>query len=133
MGKKSAPLSANGHPSRYSGDSAGVENDEWVWIENARGKMLHRARVTRDIDPRVVSCEPGWWYPEKKEELYGVWHSNINLLCSMDGPYDPVQGTSTLRTMLCKVYKAGHRIYPRSSWRDGKHVGRIWSYHYSGG
>lgn len=93
--------------------SAGVRNDEWVWIENHRGRVLHRARVTRDIDPRVVSCEPGWWYPEKKtDSLYGVWHSNISLLCSMDGPYDPVQGTSTLRTMLCKVYKAGSQDIP---------------------
>jgi len=92
--------------------STGVENDEWVWIENHRGRVLHRARVTRDIDPRVVSCEPGWWYPEKNDTLYGVWHSNINLLCSMDGPYDPVQGTSTLRTMLCKVYKAESQDIP---------------------
>lgn len=83
-----------------------IKDDDWVWIENQRGKILHKARITRDIDPRVVSCEPGWWYPEKKPPLYGVWDSNINLLCSMDGPYDPVQGTSTLRTMLCKVYKA---------------------------
>jgi anaerobic selenocysteine-containing dehydrogenase len=83
-----------------------LKNDDWAWIENPRGRVLHRARITHEIDRRVVSCEPGWWYPEKKDDLFGVWFSNINLLCSMDGPYDPVQGTSTLRTMLCSVRKA---------------------------
>jgi anaerobic selenocysteine-containing dehydrogenase len=87
--------------------SLNIKNDDWVWIENQRGRIMHKARITQDIDRRVVSCEPGWWYPEKGDPLFGVWDSNVNLLCSMDGPYDPVQGTSTLRTMLClcKVYK----------------------------
>jgi anaerobic selenocysteine-containing dehydrogenase len=66
---------------------------------------MHKARITKDIDKRVVSCEPGWWYPEKGGPFYGVWESNINLLNSLDGPYDPAQGTTNLRTMLCKVSK----------------------------
>ena len=83
-----------------------IKNDDWVLIENPRGKVLHKARITKDIDKRVVSCEPGWWYPEIGGPLYGVWESNISLLTSLDGPYDPAQGTPTLRTMLCKVSKA---------------------------
>lgn len=82
-----------------------IKNNDWVWIENHRGKIIHKARVTQNIDHRVVSCEPGWWYPEKGGPLYGVWDSNVSMLCSMDGPYDPLQGTSTLRTMLCKIYR----------------------------
>ncbi len=73
---------------------------------------MHKARVTKDIDRRVVSCEPGWWYPEKGGPLYGVWESNINLLTSLDGPYDPAQGTPTLRTMLCKVSRTKNKEIP---------------------
>lgn len=92
------------HPE--SANKLNIENDDWVWIETPRGRVLHKARITTSIHPKVVNCEPGWWYPETKEPLFGVWDSNVSLLCSMDGPYDPVEGTSTLRNMLCKIYKA---------------------------
>ena len=100
----------------------GIKNDDWVWIENPRGKVLHKARITRDIDKRVVSCEPGWWYPEKGGPFYGVWESNISLLTSLDGPYDPVQGTPTLRTMLCKVSKVAKKDLPHEHqfWLSAK-------------
>ncbi len=91
------------HPD--TAEPLGIKSDDWVWIENPRGKIMHKARITKDIDKRVVSCEPGWWYPEKGGPFYGVWESNINLLNSLDGPYDPAQGTTNLRTMLCKVSK----------------------------
>jgi anaerobic selenocysteine-containing dehydrogenase len=101
----------------------GIKNDDWVWIENSRGKILHKARITRDIDKRVVSCEPGWWYPEKSGPLYGVWDSNISLLTSLDGPYDPAQGTPTLRTMLCRVSKVRKKDLPDENqfWLSAKH------------
>jgi anaerobic selenocysteine-containing dehydrogenase len=103
------------HPD--TADTFGIKDDDWIWIENPRGKLMHKARITRDIDKRVVSCEPGWWYPEKGGPSYGVWDSNINLLNSLDGPsldgpYDPAQGTPTLRTMLCKVSKVRKRDLP---------------------
>jgi anaerobic selenocysteine-containing dehydrogenase len=102
--------------------SLGIENNDWVWIENPRGKILHKARITRDIDKRVVSCEPGWWYPEKGGPLYGVWESNISLLASLDGPYDPAQGTPTLRTMLCRVSKVSEKDLPDENqfWLSAK-------------
>ncbi len=101
----------------------GIENNDWVWIENSRGKILHKARITIDIDKRVVSCEPGWWYPEKGGPLYGVWESNISLLTSLDGPYDPAQGTPTLRTMLCRVSKVTEKELPDENqfWLSAKH------------
>jgi len=100
----------------------GIRNDDWVWIENSRGKILHKARITKDIDKRVVSCEPGWWYPEKGGPLYGVWESNISLLTSLDGPYDPAQGTPTLRTMLCRVSKVSKKDLPGEDrfWQSAK-------------
>ncbi len=98
------------HPETAKG--LGIQPNDWVWIENSRGRVMHRARVTDTIDQRVVSCEPGWWYPEKDDPLSGVWESNVSLLCDMDGPYDPVQGTPTLRSMLCKVYKTAPQDIP---------------------
>jgi len=98
------------HPN--TADIFGIKTDDWIWIENPRGKIMHRARITKDIDRRVVSCEPGWWYPEMGGPLYGVWESNINLLNTLDGPYDPAQGTPTLRTMLCKISKVKKKDLP---------------------
>jgi len=101
----------------------GIRNDNWVWIENSRAKIMHKARITRDIDKRVVSCEPGWWYPEKGGPLYGIWESNISLFTSLDGPYDPAQGTPTLRTMLCRVSKVSKKELPDENqfWLSAKH------------
>jgi len=101
----------------------GIRNDDWVWIENSRAKIMHKARITRNIDKRVVSCEPGWWYPEKGGPLYGVWESNISLFTSLNGPYDPAQGTATLRTMLCRVSKVSKKDLPDENqfWLSAKH------------
>lgn len=120
-----APWARKAHPYPHmdihpdTAGKLGIEPDDWVWIENQRGKIMHKARVTKDIDRRVVSCEPGWWYPEKGGSLFGVWDSNINLLNSMDGPYDPAQGTPTLRTMLCRVSKVKDKELPQEN--------RFWS------
>jgi len=84
----------------------GIKNDNWVWIENKVGRARFKARVTPRIHPKVVSATHGWWYPELPGPEHGVWESNINLLIDPSAGADPTTGSSELRGLLCKVYRA---------------------------
>ena len=47
------------------------------------GKCRQVARYNSTLDPRVISTEHGWWFPEKKAEepeLFGVFDCNTNNL-----------------------------------------------------
>jgi len=86
----------------------GIEDGDWIYIENHHGRCRQRAAVTEDVDPRVVSAQHGWWFPEKpgpEPSLFGVWDSNINLLVPSG-----LTGKSGLgypfRNLMCRVYKA---------------------------
>jgi anaerobic selenocysteine-containing dehydrogenase len=84
----------------------GIADGAWVWIETRRGRIQQKARLTEDIDPRVVHVEHGWWFPEEPGPEHGVWRSNANVLTSNGPPYDPAMGTYQLRALLCRVAPA---------------------------
>ena len=88
------PDTANAH---------GIADGDWVWIESPRGRITQKAKVTDGIDPRVINCEYGWWYPEEKAPDHGLWDSNVNILTSIEPPYDPAMGTYPLRAFLCRI------------------------------
>lgn len=77
-----------------------------MWIETRRGRMRQKARLSPGIDPRVVSAQHGWWFPDQPAPEYGVWQSNVNLLTDNQPPYDPAMGTYQLRALLCRVARA---------------------------
>lgn len=81
----------------------GIQDGEWMWIENARGRVRQRAKFSAAIDPRVIAAEHGWWFPEQKDPTHGIWQSNINVLTNNQPPYDPAMGTYQLRGLLCRV------------------------------
>lgn len=81
----------------------GISNGDWVWIETLRGKIRQKARITEEIDPRVIHVEHGWWFPEEPGPEHGVWKSNANVLTSNGPPYDPAMGTYQLRALLCRI------------------------------
>jgi thiosulfate reductase/polysulfide reductase chain A len=81
----------------------GIADGDPVRITTRRGSIEQMARVTGDIDPRVVQVEHGWWFPEEDGPEYGVWRSNANLLTSNAPPYDPAMGTYQLRALLCRL------------------------------
>lgn len=59
----------------------GIENGDWVIVENPWGSAELRAKLTPVIRPDCLNADHGWWYPEENPEephLYGVWRSNIN-------------------------------------------------------
>jgi anaerobic selenocysteine-containing dehydrogenase len=83
----------------------GIREGDWVVIESPRGSIKQRAKIFAGIDPRVVSAEHGWWFPEKKDPGHGWDESNINILT--DNSYeacDPAIGATPVRTLLCRIY-----------------------------
>jgi len=83
----------------------GIEEGDWVYIENKRGRIKQKAVLEGGLDPRVVEVDYGWWFPEKGGS-YGWDESNINILTYNDPPYSAEAGSTNLRSTLCKVYKA---------------------------
>jgi anaerobic selenocysteine-containing dehydrogenase len=78
-----------------------------VSIETPTGEIKQHVKLNGSLDPRVVHCAYGWWFPEKgSENMYGWEDANINMLTD-DGSYvEPLIGTTTLRGMYCAVKKA---------------------------
>lgn len=61
----------------------GIEDGDWVYIENMFGKCKRKAKVTPVVPPWMVMATHNWWLPEKaptEPELYGTWEINVNQL-----------------------------------------------------
>ena len=88
----------------------GINDGDWVWIETPRGRVRQKCQYFDGIDPRVVSAQHGWWFPELPGEepwLHGVWESNIDVVTSDDPDHcNQISGGWPLRTLMCQVYKA---------------------------
>lgn len=85
-----------------------IADGDWIWIETPRVKgeqVKFKARLTTDIDPRVVHAAYGWWFPEKPCPEHGCFDSNINVVLSADSPRDEVCGSVPTKSTLCRVYK----------------------------
>lgn len=86
---------------------AGIENGDWVLIENQYGSCRQKANVTERIKEGVVSADHGFWFPERKNEPednpFGTFDSNINKLL----PHTP--GATGLgnsyKEQLCRISK----------------------------
>lgn len=86
-----------------------IADGDWVTIETPIGSVRQRALIDTGIDPRVISAEHAWWFPEDpapEPSLYGVWKSNINALLD-DHPdkCDSTCGSWPYKAFLCKIYK----------------------------
>ncbi len=85
----------------------GISDGDWVHISSPRDKVRFRARIFDGIDPRVVSAEWGWWFPEKDHtDIEVQLESNINLLTEDAGGLDPGMGATNLKGLMCQVEKA---------------------------
>jgi len=93
------------HPETAS--PLGIAEGDWISIETKRGAIQQKARLTSEIDSRVIVLSFGWWFPERKDlELFGWEESNLNILTDNGPPYDPAMGSTSLRAVLCRVRKA---------------------------
>jgi anaerobic selenocysteine-containing dehydrogenase len=83
-----------------------ISQGGWVWIESPRGgKIRQRAVLNPGIDPRVVSAQHGWWFPEKEPWDYDFEISNVNML-THGMPRDPQTGAEPWRSFLCRISRA---------------------------
>ncbi len=81
----------------------GVADGDWVWIENPTGRAKRRVQVTPTVDPRMISCDHGWWFPEADpEEFFEVFDVNINN-CIQGIPGKSGMGAN-YKCSLCKIY-----------------------------
>jgi len=85
----------------------GIEDGDWVFIENKHGRCRQKAKLTDGIHPRVVHSQHGWWFPEKpgaEPGLFGVWESNINLL--LPSGWTGRSGLGyPFKSQMCRAYK----------------------------
>lgn len=108
-----------------------LEND-WVWIENHRGRCRQRVKITPGLNPKFVMAEHAWWIPEADpENLYDVFEHNINNLTTQaeigrSGYGAPYSG------LLCKIYKCteenskispSEQVLKKGGWKyERKHI-----------
>ncbi|MGD8385684.1 MAG: molybdopterin-dependent oxidoreductase [Desulfobacteraceae bacterium] len=91
------------HPE--TAEKEGIQEGDWVVIESPRGKVRQRARLFEGMDPRIVSAEHAWWFPERKDPGHGWEESNINILTSNAYEHcDPAMGATHVRTLLCRIH-----------------------------
>jgi anaerobic selenocysteine-containing dehydrogenase len=83
-----------------------LKEGDWVYIETREGRIKQKLSLNNDLDKRVVIGAFGWWFPEEASSVYGWEKSNINILTSSGPEYDPATGSTQLRGIPCKVYRA---------------------------
>jgi anaerobic selenocysteine-containing dehydrogenase len=85
----------------------GIAAGDWVAIETPEGSVRARARLNRDLDPRVAVGEHGWWQACVEIDVpgydpFGPLGANFNLLIGTE-TLDPVSGTASHRSYLCEI------------------------------
>ena len=78
-------------------------------MSTPRGRVKLRAQVTDAIDPRVVSAEYGWWFPERPAPNFGWSESNINMVTDDAPPLDPGMGATNLKGLMCRIDRCINR------------------------
>lgn len=85
----------------------GIEEGNWVRLENQYGKSVHKAHIMAGIQHSVVHAQHGWWFPEQKGEapnLFGVWKSGVNALIPNEHVSKMGFGAN-FKSLLCKLTK----------------------------
>jgi anaerobic selenocysteine-containing dehydrogenase len=84
----------------------GIEDGDQVCIETEMGKIIQKASMNKEIDPRMVGVDYGWWFPERGPlAIFGWDESNVNVIIDDGAPYGKELGTPNLRGLICKIYK----------------------------
>ncbi|MFC1845867.1 molybdopterin-dependent oxidoreductase [Chloroflexota bacterium] len=84
----------------------GINDGDWVYVENTLGKVKQKAMLMSTIHPQVVIADFGWWFPENENKLTGWDESNLNVITDSNPPYARELGSVTLKAVPCKISKA---------------------------
>lgn len=86
--------------------SRGITEGSWVWIENPWGKVKACAHLTSIVKEEVVSCDHGWWYPERSANtMFDIWETSMNQLLPHE-ENGPLGFGSHYKSLPCTVYRA---------------------------
>ncbi|MBP2654107.1 MAG: putative molybdopterin oxidoreductase, associated with bss3 [Firmicutes bacterium] len=99
------------HPS--VAEQVGIDDGEWVVIENDRGSIKRKAKVTPIVHPKVISVPHGWWLPEEdgcEPNLFGIWDINCNKLVHIGPGAKSGYGGGAYKTALVRVKKANGAV-----------------------
>ncbi len=89
----------------------GIEEGDWVWIstpfsdQNNIHPVRQRAKLSKEIHPRVIHAMSHWYYPEQDCEPSRWFEFNINSIITDQPPYDPISGSPMIRGGVCKIKK----------------------------
>jgi anaerobic selenocysteine-containing dehydrogenase len=86
----------------------GIDDGEWVYVENKRGRIKRKAKVTPVVPTWMVMVPHGWWLPEtdgREPNLFGLWDYNCNQLVPAGCQSKSGYGGGPYKTMLCRVTK----------------------------
>jgi anaerobic selenocysteine-containing dehydrogenase len=83
----------------------GIEDGDWVWLENHLGRCKMRAKYSL-VHPKLVMAQHSWWYPEKvKEADFGAYEANVNVLIPGGMHSRTGFGGAQVKSVLCRVRK----------------------------
>jgi anaerobic selenocysteine-containing dehydrogenase len=86
----------------------GIEDGEWVYIENRQGRIRRKAKITPIVHPKMITVPHGWWLPELKgsePELFGLWEYQVNQLVPSGQHSDSGFGGGQYKTTLVRLAK----------------------------
>lgn len=88
---------------------AGLAAGDWATVASPLGRIRLRVAVSDAVHPSMADVQHGWWFPERSPilpELFGVFESNVNLLCPDDPEYcSPEIGSWPHSAILGRVEK----------------------------
>ncbi len=87
-----------------------VQDGEWIWIENDRGRIRRKVKANPSMHPGTVSVPHGWWLPEtegKGPNFYEAWDINCNILIPVDTQGESGYGGGAYKTTLVRLVKMG--------------------------
>jgi anaerobic selenocysteine-containing dehydrogenase len=85
-----------------------LENGEWVWIENERGRIRRKVKINAGIHPKTISVLHGWWLPEtdgRSPNLFSAWDVNCNVLVPIGAQSRTGYGGNAYKTTLVRLIK----------------------------
>jgi anaerobic selenocysteine-containing dehydrogenase len=86
----------------------GIDDGEWVWVENDRGRIRRKVKANPSMNTKCVSVPHGWWLPEedgKAPSFFKSWEINCNLLTPVDTQSSSGYGGGAYKTTLCRIRK----------------------------
>jgi anaerobic selenocysteine-containing dehydrogenase len=105
----------------------GINEGDWIWIENQDGRCKQKAHIFPGIDKRFISAEHGWWKPEEdlaKPHFAGAFDFNPN---NLTHAYESGPGNcgAPIKCLIAKIYKVqegdimpGRQVSELGGFRD---------------